>query len=484
MGERLRFDVDRLIDYLWGFVLLCLPITTFKFFPSVFQSSQSRFLALYPLSVLVLLLMYKQLRNKNFKFSPVLIPLLAFLVITVFSSVWGSHLVPLEIHGTSYFARTFKGWISLGIGLSFFYAAFSMVQDERSLKKSFKWFFAGFGISALVGVLQIIAIQSNLLDYEKINRFFSYILIQTDHTSRISGLAFEPSWFADQLVILYFPWLFAGFVFNTGIAKKKYLDWLAMILLIILLVFTYSRSGIMNLGISVVITLLLTGRVWWPSLRKNIKFFFTNNSNRVFRNIKIAGLVLLVIVIGLIFIFAMSKYDYFANILNFDEGETLFDYLINISIGPRVGYAISAFEVYEENSVFGVGLGASGLHMYFHFPDWLKTFSMETEHYFDPAYSIIPNPKNLYIKLLSETGIIGFWLFISFHIAVLGQCLKLFVSKDQFRKQAGFVGILFWFLLSIRFFTMDSFASPVVWVNMGILIGLSGFNKNEGIKKG
>jgi O-antigen ligase len=343
------------------------------------------------------------------------------------------------------------------------------------LKQSLKWLFVGFSVAAIIGVIQIIATQTSLLNYGKLHTILEYLFTQTFHSRRIAGLAFEPSWFADQLVILYFPWIFSAILFNRSLSGKKWLDWIGILLLVGLLIFTYSRSGILNLGISVLITLLFTVRIWWQPLRKSIRSFFSTHSSRLTKYLKAAGLAVLIIAILLVFYFAMSSYSYFINIFNFEEEQSLFEYIVDISFGPRAGYAISAYEVFEENPILGVGLGASGLHMYDHFPDWLKTFTLEVEHFFDPNYSVIPNPKNLYIKLLSETGLIGFWLFISFQIAVLGQTLKLIKNTDQYIQMVGFAGILFWFLISIRFLTMDSFASPVVWINMGIFIGMSNY---------
>jgi len=471
--RKFNIDIDRLIKLFWGLVLVTLPVTTFKYFPDLFQSSQNRHLALYPLAVLVPLLVFKQLKEKKLKFPPVLMPLFAFLAVAAVSSAWGFHLVPVNIRNSSYLSRLLKGWLAVGIGVSFFYVSFSIVRTKRELKQSLKWLFVGFSIAAIIGILQIIATQTSLLNYGKLHSTLEYFFTQTFHSRRIAGLAFEPSWFADQLVILYFPWLFSAVLFNGRISGKKYLDLIGILLLVGLLIFTYSRSGILNLGISVLITLLFTIRIWWRPLRKSIRSFFSTHSSRLMKYLKVAGLTVLIIAVVLVFYFAMSSYSYFTNIFNFEEEQTLFEYIVDISFGPRIGYAISGYEVFEENPILGVGLGASGLHMYGHFPDWLKTFVLELEHFFDPNYSVIPNPKNLYIKLLSETGLIGFWFFISFQIAVLGQYLKLIKNKDQHVQMVGFAGILFWFLISIRFLTMDSFASPVVWINMGIFIGMS-----------
>jgi O-antigen ligase len=79
----------------------------------------------------------------------------------------------------------------------------------------------------------------------------------------------------------------------------------------------------------------------------------------------------------------------------------------------------------------------------------------------------------LYIRLLSETGILGFWSFISLYLLALGKILKLLRSN---RKELAFLGtasLLAWLSIVVLGLTQDSLAMPIIWIPLGILIGMT-----------
>jgi O-antigen ligase len=79
----------------------------------------------------------------------------------------------------------------------------------------------------------------------------------------------------------------------------------------------------------------------------------------------------------------------------------------------------------------------------------------------------------LYIRLLAETGIVGFWLFVSFYLNLLGKLLSLLRSR---RKELVFVGmasLLAWFSIVALGLSQDSLAMLNIWMPLGILIGIA-----------
>jgi O-antigen ligase len=77
-------------------------------------------------------------------------------------------------------------------------------------------------------------------------------------------------------------------------------------------------------------------------------------------------------------------------------------------------------------------------------------------------------PKNLYARLLAETGLIGTVIFTAFVIAVLGCALFLWYSDSPEQKFWGLSGILGLFVFLFVIFSYDSFALPNMWVIFGI----------------
>ena len=79
------------------------------------------------------------------------------------------------------------------------------------------------------------------------------------------------------------------------------------------------------------------------------------------------------------------------------------------------------------------------------------------------------NIKNLWSRLLAETGIIGFALFLTFLVLFAFTSLEMVVKGDGRRKTMGFMGIFMLAALIIEEFSVDSFALPYLWFSMGLV---------------
>ncbi|MFN3492269.1 MAG: hypothetical protein ACK40V_08635, partial [Anaerolineales bacterium] len=90
-----------------------------------------------------------------------------------------------------------------------------------------------------------------------------------------------------------------------------------------------------------------------------------------------------------------------------------------------------------------------------------------------PESSLYPNPKNFYIRLLAETGLIGFFLFLAFHVHILGDALSLLKQNQAWARFAAIAGVFAWLAITFYNATQDSFATPNIWLVSGIMVGLS-----------
>jgi O-antigen ligase len=120
-----------------------------------------------------------------------------------------------------------------------------------------------------------------------------------------------------------------------------------------------------------------------------------------------------------------------------------------------------------------VGLGASGFYIYQNLPDWALTTVPEIAKQMSPENRLYPNPKNLYVRLLAETGLIGFFLFIAFQFHVLGDMLNLLQRNESWTRFAAVAGVFAWLAITIYNFTQDSLTTPNIWLVSGILVGLA-----------
>jgi len=151
------------------------------------------------------------------------------------------------------------------------------------------------------------------------------------------------------------------------------------------------------------------------------------------------------------------------------------EFIVDNYAGARAAYTVGALGAYEESPLSGVGLGASGFYLYDHLPDWALTTVPEIARQLTPTSRLYPNPKNMYVRLLAETGLIGFAFFVMFLFSVLGEALTALRGKTPLARYLGIAGLFSWIALASYNFTQDSFATPNMWINFGILVGVTAF---------
>jgi hypothetical protein len=78
-------------------------------------------------------------------------------------------------------------------------------------------------------------------------------------------------------------------------------------------------------------------------------------------------------------------------------------------------------------------------------------------------------PKNLIIRIMAETGVVGLSTFIAFIMAILGSALYLWFSPHKEVKFWGIGGLLGLIAFGLAAFSFDSFAIPNMWVMFGLI---------------
>jgi O-antigen ligase len=473
-----KIDLVWLSRIFWALVLISLPVTSFKYFPFLGKETMVRPLAFYPLAVLIVLLIIRLFRKSiQVKFSGSLVILGLFLVGAFTATAWGWAFAPIPMHGQEYIGRSLRAWATLAGGIAFFLTTILMNQTEDDLRKSIKWLYAGLLLSIVWGGIQMISYYTGFperIDLNKIQEAFSIRKLLAK--KRAAGFGFEPSWLANQIATIYLPWLFASVLSGYRVFRRKWIEVVLFLAAIVLLICTFSRGGILMAIASMILVFLLTQgrrmRSWaeWfirPFRKDPEEYHARSLLLRTGIIIFVAGVI---VSTGLI----LSSNKYFAQIWRSQKG-TITDYAVDIYAGPRLAYAAAGWEVYLEHPVTGVGLGASGLYLYDHIPDWSVTTLSEITRQLTPNAWLYPNPKNLYIRLLSETGIVGFVLYLLFWMSILGIVIKLLMNDHPFSRYIGIGGLFTWFVLIFFNITQDSFIDPNQWLGLGIFLGLSTF---------
>lgn len=167
--------------------------------------------------------------------------------------------------------------------------------------------------------------------------------------------------------------------------------------------------------------------------------------NKLFLKYKTAFITIIFITITFLFFFASNLINRFDFIFNISLKNCSPDYLCLFE---------SAFKIYIENPLFGVGL---------------KNFREVCDIIGRICSS---HPHNLYFELLSETGSIGFCLFLIFIIFLY----KNIIQQKSINSEYFFFGIIiifafFWpFSASRSYFS--NYNASLIWFNLGMAISI------------
>ena len=450
--------------FLWALAMITLPVTSFRYFPAMSEGTFVRPLAFYPIGLLTLVIIVQLVREKvALPRAGVWIPLLAWVMFMLAASSFGALLDPLPLRGQDYFGRVIRAWVTVLIGLSFFITAVWMNRNEADLRFTLKWLFAGFVIDVCWSGVQSLAFYSPLLEKEVVTlwqRAFS--MRELVRTNRVSGMAYEPAWLAGQINTIYLPWLFAALLTRVRVTRFKWYEIVLFGFALLLLLATYSRGGLLTGLVALVLTALFVGRTEMAHARR----WFLD------RGVWLRLVVVIVILggIGGAGLF-LSRKGYITRLFN-SNAASIEDFIVQNSAGARAAYTFGALGAYDESPWFGVGVGASGFYIYKHLPDWAMTSVPEIAKQLSPDSRLYPNPKNMYARLLAETGLIGFFIFLAFQFHLLGDILLVLQKNEAWLRFLGVAGLFSWIAIMISNVTQDSFAIPNIWLNFGIVAGL------------
>ncbi|MDX1437650.1 MAG: hypothetical protein R3335_12605, partial [Anaerolineales bacterium] len=114
-----------------------------------------------------------------------------------------------------------------------------------------------------------------------------------------------------------------------------------------------------------------------------------------------------------------------------------------------------------------VGLGTTG----FFFPEKIPAFGWGLweiqQLFFRLPY--LPNLKSMWVRILTETGIIGFAFFTTWYYLLWRSAKALAFRQARLLKTIALAGLLVLIAYLIEGFSIDSFAMPYLWVSMGLL---------------
>jgi len=452
----------------WILFLVSLPVTSFPFFPSNFGGGTLvQPLAIYPLMILVILVTIP--RGFSRALPRTLLSFLPF-VITALVSVLLAFLVGIETaQGVSVTARMIRALLTLGLGAAIYFTVSLWPQTPKDLRSTLRWLYIGFAIALLWGSLQVIYVLRYSDEYfHLMSQLQQFISIRRLFPTRISGLTYEPNWFAEQIALLLLPFLLAAVTRGFSVFRWRFrwitVEWVLLGWALIVLVFTFSRSG---LAIALIL-LFLSIILFVPNRGSQKSGEKVSRWRPVLFRFGKAGL-LVMISATMIFI-AGTRSNYFSRIWRYwTEDTKTSSYLEYIAFSQRFIYWQAAYNMYESHPVFGVGLGNYAFFFQENLPD--RPFNSVPEilkivTQSQRAGRLITS-KNLFVRLVAETGIVGLATFFAFLAAVLGCSFYLWLSNGMREKYWGIAGLLGFTAVLLTALSTDSFAVPNMWVVFG-----------------
>jgi O-antigen ligase len=246
--------------------------------------------------------------------------------------------------------------------------------------------------------------------------------------------------------------------------------WLEIALLgfaTLLLLATFSRGGLLIAVIASILTFLFAGRT---ELRVILNWFIAGFQREGQWPPRVGVLLLIfgaLVGAGLF----LSQKGYITRLFS-TQADSFEEFIIKNSAGARAAYTFGALGAYDRSPITGVGLGASGLYIYDNLPDWAMTTVPEIARQLSPENRLYPTPKNMYARLLAETGLFGFVLYFSFLFSVLGDSLMGLQENKILIRYLGIAGLFSLIAIALYNNTQDSFATPNIWLIPGVVAGI------------
>jgi O-antigen ligase len=460
---------------------VALPITSFPLLSKLFGGTSVAPLSFLPMVLLILIVVlpdifHRKALPRQFQ------PLYVYFLIAVFSIALAFLRELPSFRTIPVWRNALEGLVTLLFGFGFYLATIYCLKDQNQIRKALQWINLG-------GLIIILVVAAQFLSF-KVTGSFPKILTSLQaiisasgrlYDGRATGLAFEPSWLAHQLNILYIP-LWLGFTVRKETVYPKRLfgkiPFEALLLAggIISMFVSFSRIGWITV---IVVFMYLLFRLANSVINRFLEHREKETGKKQSRKAHFFAkllLWLLLLFILLLLVFAagliMRQLD--------PRMERLFDISLlkqygimgwasRLSFAERITYWQAAFNVYLKHPWFGSGLGVAG----YYYPEMIPSFGYQLPETLSVMLydSFIPNAKNLWVRLLAETGIVGFSVFISWVVVHWNNTKAVEKRKQSGLFTAmGLAGQLLIIALIVEGFSLDTFGLPYYWIGFGLIV--------------
>ena len=477
---------NRLVWALWLPLLISVPITSAPVVAALLGPNPVSPMTLIPVAGLLIVWLVPYLLGGG-KLPALALPLFAFAGIAVLSSIVAFGLPILPYKGQDLITREIRALGTLGLGISIYLFASCIPNTEDGLRRSL--------IAVYVGGIFVLAwstVQATYVLAE--GRRIPLTLTNLHHIlsirdliyNRVTGFSFEPSWLGNLLLLLYLPLWLGGIITRSSVVSRPP-NWPVLELVLAswgLAILYLTRARISWLSLLAIAAAVFLSWSWTASSRIATKVLTGSDPNARIRSRALRVLWLAMTALALVGLVAGSAWllskvdrrmvrlfstpDQLAEFRYFYAGEVVFEVADRLAFGERVSYWAAAYGTFEQYPILGVGLGNSG----FFFEEMLPAYAYrlaEFQRLLDGDNLNFPNPKNLWIRLLAETGLVGFFTFVIWLGLLAITALKLRVIGAPLQRVVAVAALLALTAQLLEGFSLDTFALPQLWIILGLL---------------
>ncbi|MEW6649858.1 MAG: O-antigen ligase family protein [Chloroflexota bacterium] len=470
MGRRIN---QVALDVLWAVLILLLPVTSLPLLSRLVGGSMVAPAAAIPLSIIAAIFLPAYFL-KGGGLPRQVLPIFAFVLVAAISTALSFFIEFPLFRDINRLRNALSGILTLAIGILFFLTAAVTLGNPQQIERFFRWINIS-GLISLVWAGGQTAVWFAQGEYPQwMWDIQGMISISGNlYVRRTTGFAFEPSWLGHQLVLFYLPyWLAASYNQRSAFGWRLWRISAENLLLAAgagILFLSLSRSALVSFALALgLLTVRLTGRfVAWLHAKLNPQ---TSAAQKIKPRLILAAiwLVMLLAYGGILFsgVVAITQLD--------PRMEELFTVLRNpynplqaanyLFFGERVAFWSAGLGVFGEFPILGAGLENAG----FFFPEKLPISAWGIIEPHKMYYSAaLPNTLSLWVRLLAETGIIGFGLFFSFLFLMWKTTAAMLNHLQPAIATLALTTQLTLTALLMEGMSVDTFAFPYFWLILG-----------------
>jgi len=487
-GWNIAFEV------LWAAALIGLPLTSFPPFYALTGALVTPFSAL-PLALLMAAWLLPYLLRGG-RLPAEIRPLTAFLAAAVLINALAFFASPMLIKDKTLLSQFMRTYLTLGIGLIFFFSFAAWPRTSAQFRKTMQWITLGsllWTAANLTHYLLQIKIDSwpmfkAYLDFRE--TFFTVAHPFVENQTRFYGLTYEPSWFNHQLNLLYLPlWLAAAYQRSSAFRFRLWIFSVEDLLLPLALWQFIMASPRIGLAALLLVLLVLALRVIGRLIRHlqgrmAARWGFARRRQTLTR--VLLGAVMAAVLLGTAWGGGTAFFNWAVRtdwrmeliknapptqaeinkLLQLDR-PTFLEISRRFAFLERMVYWYDGWDIFNSHPWLGVGLGNAG----FYFSENLTGAGWATTEVRDVVYRLggMPNLKSFWVRLLAETGLLGFALFAAWYVLLWISARATQKSQDILLRTVGLAGELALIAFIVEGFSVDSLAMPYLWVMTGLI---------------